>query len=117
MIKEFSDPENDGVGVDIIRASSDGNMIAADFWWAAGDYTGHRPVILDVKSNAVTLLPLDDRILKQLPSCDYFEEFIGVTNAREAIIRVPKSAYVETGCPSQGKWLFNLHSGIVRRMQ
>jgi hypothetical protein len=48
------------------------------------------------------LLPLEERILKQLPSCDYFEEFNGVTNAGEAIIRVPKSAYVEKGCPSQG---------------
>jgi hypothetical protein len=117
MIKEFSDPESDGVGVDIVGASSDGNMIAADFWWAAGDYTGHRPVILKVKSNSVILLPLDDRILKQLPSCDYFEEFIGATNDGEAIIHVPKSQYVRTGCPSQGKWLFNLHSGIVRRMK
>jgi hypothetical protein len=32
MIKEFSDQEDDGVGVDIIGASSDGDMIAADFW-------------------------------------------------------------------------------------
>jgi len=74
-------------------------------------------VIVEVKSNSVMFLPLDDRILKQLPSCDYFEEFIGVTNAGEAIIRAPKSAYVENGCHSQGKWLFNLHSGIVKRMK
>jgi hypothetical protein len=102
MIKEFTDQEDNGVGVDIIGTSSDGNKIAADFWWAAGDATGHRPVIVDVKSNSVMLLPLEERILKQLPSCDYFEEFNGVTNAGEAIIRVPKSAYVEKGCPSQG---------------
>jgi hypothetical protein len=117
MIKEFSDQEDDGVGVDIIGASSDGDMVAADFWWAGGDYTGHRPVIVDLKSNSVMFLPLDERIIKQLPTCDYFEEFIGVTNAGEAIIQVPKSAYVEKGCPSQGKWLFNLHSGIVKRMK
>lgn len=117
LIKEFSSHEDDGVGVDIIGESSDRNMIAADFWWAGGDYTGHRPVIVDVKSNSVMFLPLGERILKQLPSCDYFEEYIGVTDAGEAIIRVPKSAYVKTGCPSQGKWLFNLHSGTVMRMK
>ena len=117
MIKEFSDREDADVGVDIIGASNDGNMIAANFWWAQGDATGHRPVIVDVKANSAMLLPLDDRILKQLPSCDYFEEFIGVTDAGEAIIRVPKSAYVEKGRPSQGKWLFDLHSGKVKRMR
>jgi hypothetical protein len=31
-IKEFSDQEDDGVGVDIIGASNGGNKIAADFW-------------------------------------------------------------------------------------
>jgi hypothetical protein len=58
-----------------------------------------------------------ERIVKQLPSCGYAEEFIGVTDAGEAIIRVPKSQYVEKGCRSQGKWLFNLHEGTVRRMK
>jgi hypothetical protein len=117
MIKEFSDQDDVSFGVDIIGASNDGNMIAADFWWAAGDATVHRPVVVDVKSNSVSLLPLDDRIIKQLPSCDYSEEFIGVTNTGEAIIRVPKSQYVEEGCPSQGKWVFNLQSGLVKRMR
>jgi len=52
MIKEFSDKDDFSFGVDIIGASNDGNMIAADFWWAAGDATGHRPVVVDVRSNS-----------------------------------------------------------------
>jgi hypothetical protein len=117
LVKRFSESADTNVGVEMVGASKNEKMIAADFWWAAGDYTGHRPVIYDVEAKSVHLRALNDEIRKQLPSCDYFEEFIGVTDSGQAIIRVPKSAYVETGCPAQGTWLFNIRSGSVQRVK
>jgi hypothetical protein len=117
LLKEFSERATGGVGVEMVGASKNELMIGADFWWAAGDYKGHRPVIYDVNTKSVSLRALDAAITKQLPSCDYFEEFIGVSDSGEAIIRVPKSIYVDEGCPGQGKWLFNVHSGNVQRLK
>jgi hypothetical protein len=116
-VKEYSERSDDIVGVKMVGASKSEMVIAADFWWAAGDYTGHRPVIYDVNSKSVVLRALKDEIRRQLPSCDYFEEFIGVTDTGEAVIRIPKSTYVEKDCPGQGNWLFDVRSGNARRMQ
>jgi hypothetical protein len=116
-VKEYSERADSSVGVGMVGASKSEMVIAADFWWAAGDYTGHRPVIYDLNSKSAVLRTLKDEILRRLPSCDYFEEFIGVTDNGEAVIRIPKSTYVEKGCPAQGEWLFDVHSGSVRRMK
>lgn len=116
-VKDYSEKADGSVGAEMIGTSKNENMLAADFWWALGDYTGHRAVIYDVESKSVHFRTLNDEILKQLPSCDYFEEFVGVTNAGEAIIRVPKSAYVQEGCGAQGNWLFDVRSGRVQRMK
>jgi hypothetical protein len=99
----------------MIGFSPDQSKVAADFWWAGGDYTGHRPVIYDVNTKRVQFGELGEQITGQLPSCDYFQNFTGVTNSGEAVIYVPKSIYVDEGCPDQGDWLFNVANGKVRR--
>jgi hypothetical protein len=116
-VKNYSEKAEGTVGASMIALSKNEKMLAADFWWAEGDYTGHRPVIYDISANSARIRALDDQIRKQLPSCDYFEEFIGVTDEGGAIIRVPKSAYVQKDCPAQGKWLFDVQSGEVQRMK
>lgn len=116
-VKRYSEHADGSVGVQLIGTSKSGKFIAADFWWAAGDYTGHRPVIYETERKTAHLRELNDEIRKQLPSCDYFEEFVGVTDRGEAIIRVPKSVYVEQGCPAQGDWTFDTHSGSVHRIK
>ena len=117
LIKQFSDDEGDFVGVDMVGYSQNMNLIAADFWWAAGDYTGHRPVVYNLTSKLVAFRALNDEISKQLPACDYFEEYVGVSDRGEAIIHIPKSPYSDEGCPDQGKWLFNLHTRVAKRMK
>jgi len=114
-VKEYSEKAEGSVGAEMIGASKNEKVLAADFWWAEGDYTGHRPVIYDAEAKSAHSRALNNEIRKQLPSCDYFEEFIGVTDTGEAIIRVPKSAYVDQGCPAQGEWLFDVQSGRVQR--
>ncbi|HEY6971645.1 MAG TPA: hypothetical protein VJA94_20710 [Candidatus Angelobacter sp.] len=117
LTKQYSEKADGSVGAEMIGASPNERMLAADFWWAEGDYTGHRPVIYNVETRSAQSRALHDEIRKQLPSCDYFEEFIGVSDAGEAIIRVPQSAYVEKGCHAQGKWLFDMQSGRVHRLK
>jgi len=105
------------VGVTMIGFSPDSTKISADFWWAGGDYMGHRPVVFDLNTKQLLFRELESQISKQLPSCDYFEEYVGVTNTGMAIIHIPKSDVVEKGCPDQGNWLFNLKSGKVQRIK
>jgi len=114
-VMEYSEKAEGSVGAEMIGASKNEKVLAADFWWAEGDYTGHRPVIYDAEAKSAHSRALNNEIRKQLPSCDYFEEFIGVTDTGEAIIRVTKSAYVDQGCPAQGEWLFDVQSGRVQR--
>lgn len=116
-VKQFSEQAGGSVGAEMIGVSKNQKMIAADFWWSIGDATGHTPVIYNATAKAAQLRALHDEIIKQLPSCDYFEEFIGVTDTGEAVIRVPKSIYVQDGCNAQGKWLFDLRTGNVKRMK
>lgn len=115
VVKTLSEHGEWTVGVQIIGFSPDQSKLAADFWWAGGDYTGHRPVIYDVNTKRVQFRELGEQITGQLPSCDYFQTFTAVTNAGEAVIHVPKSTYVDEGCPDQGDWLFDVASGKVRR--
>ncbi len=116
LVKKHSQVEENLVGAQIIGVSKNQQMLAADFWWAAGDYTGHRPVVYNRKTKAVAFRELDDQITKQLPSCDYSENFVGITDGGDALIEVPKSIYVDTGCPAQGIWAFDLGSGRVSRL-
>jgi len=116
LVKKHSQLEENLVGAQIVGVSKNQRILAADFWWAAGDYTGHRPVVYNRRTKAVAFRALDDQITKQLPSCDYFEDFVGITDQGEALIEVPKSIYVDTGCPAQGVWAFDLRSGKATRL-
>lgn len=115
-VKTFTGVTEFMVGAAIVGFSKDHTKLAADFWWAGGDYTGHRPVIYDVNRGTVRFAELNEEITGRLPSCDYFEEFVGVTNSGEAIIHVPKSEYVDEGCPDQGNWAFDLAKKTARRL-
>lgn len=115
VVKTFSVELRDMAGVDLIGFSDDDSKLAADFWWAAGDYKGHRPVVYDLKSKTARLTELSDQITSQLPACAYSEEFVGISDKGEAVIHVPKSVHVDTGCPDQGNWLFDPKTGAVLR--
>ncbi len=117
VVKTFSMPTRDGVGVDLLGFSDNGSKVAADFWWKAGDYKGHRPVVYDLKSKVPRMDELSDQITSQLPACDYQEELTGVTDKGEVVIHVPSSAHVDRGCPDQGNWLLDSTTGEVRRQE
>jgi hypothetical protein len=117
VAKSFSEKQEFIVSVQVVGFSSDRSKLAADFLWAAGDYTGHRPVVYDLKTRSVLFRKLGSAILGQMPSCDYFEEFVGVTNSGMAIIHVPKSIYVDEGCPDQRYWHFDLRTGKAIRIK
>ena len=114
-VKTFSVRLHDSAGVDVIGFSDSDGMLAADFWWAAGDYKGHRPVVYDLKTKVARMNELSDQITGQLPACAYAEELTGVTDTGEVVIHVPQSAHVESGCPDQGNWLLDAKTGGVRR--
>jgi hypothetical protein len=116
-IKSFSENTELMVGVEMVGFSQDERKLAADFWWAEGDYVGHRPVILDMESGNVLFGELGQQVINQLPSCDYNEDFVEVSNDGQAIIHVPESHYVQEGCPAQGYWLFDLSTGKVKRQE
>jgi len=117
-VKKLDSSEDDGYGFggEIIGLSRNHRFLAVNFYEYAGDWTGHRPVILNVETGEVAVRDLGDRILKQLPHCDYFQEFRGATSTGDARIHIPKSSYVDEGCPDQGDWIFEMKSGAVYRV-
>ena len=117
LVKTYSEKTEFIVGVQLVGFSDNRSKLAADFWWAAGDHTGHRAVVYELGSKQIFFRELGIQIIRQLPSCDYSQVFVGVTNSGEAIFHVPKSAYVDEGCPDQGHWLLDLRTGKVRRRQ
>ena len=114
-VKTFSVQLRDSAGVDLIGFSDNGSKLAADFWWSAADYKGHRPVVYDLKSKVGRLDELSDQITGQLPACAYSEELTGVTDAGEVAIHIPPSGHVANGCPDQGDWLLDSRTGVARR--
>jgi len=117
QVKQHIERRSDIVGVTLVGFSPDGTRVAADFWWADGDYTAVRPVIFNLVTSTVQMRELSEQITNRLPSCDYFQSFERITNSGESVIHVPKSHYVDVGCPDQGDWLFNLKTGMVRRVK
>ncbi len=114
-VKTFSVPLRDAAGVDLIGFSENGSKVAADFWWSAGDYKAHRPVVYDLKTKIARMNELGDQITGQLPACAYQEELTGINDAGEVTIHVPGSVHVDKGCPDQGNWLLDSKTGEVRR--
>ena len=104
-------------GIDIIGVSADGSKFASDFWLAGGDGEEHRPVVYDAISAKASTRSLGNKILMRIHNCDHNEDFIGVTNAGEAIFAVPPSTYDDSPeCGDKGLWHFNLRSGLVYRV-
>ncbi len=119
IAKSMGFPLDDGqiAGVDLIGLSPDATQFAADFLWAEGDGTIHHPVVLNRATGQVADMALDDRIQKRLHSCDQTEDFIGVTNAGEAVFAIPPSIYDDSPeCGDKGVWRFNLKTGRVYRV-
>jgi hypothetical protein len=116
-VKRLDEIRPNIVGATIIGFSPDESKIAADFWWGEGDYTAVRPVVHSIRTQKTHMRELGDQIIRQLPSCDYYESFERLTNPGEAVIHVPESHYVLTGCPDQGEWTFDPKSGRVRRIR
>jgi hypothetical protein len=118
VVYTASEAGENGLGpawVELIGLSPDGSKFGVDLGWSGGDYDRHRPTIYSLKTAKVVSRALGNQITNRLPSCDYFQIFVGITNKSEAIIHVPKSIYVDEGCPDQGDWVFNLVDGSVRR--
>lgn len=116
---EFDLEEGQIAGIELIGFSPDGAMFAADFLWAEGDGTVHHPVVLNRKSRQAADKELGDQIHDRIHvhGCDQMEDFIGVTNAGEAVFAVPPSIYDDSPeCGDKGVWRFNLKTGRVHRV-
>ncbi len=115
-VKAFSVQLRDSAGVTLIGFSDNSSKLAADFWWSAGDYKGHRPVVYDLKTKVARLVELGDQITSQLPACSYSEELTGIADDGNITIHVPKSSvHDDASCPDQGNWLLDSKNGAVRR--
>jgi hypothetical protein len=115
-VRELSlETENGEIaGIDLIGLSPDGSKFAADFWLAEGDGEEHRPVVYNLAAKVTVDMPLGDKIQKLVHGCDQNEDFIGVTNAGEAVFAVPPSIYDDSPeCGDKGLWHFNLKTGKV----
>jgi hypothetical protein len=113
----FNMDEDEIRGIDLIGPSPDGSHFAADFWWAMGDAEMHRPVVVDMVSLHAVDLELEDKIQKRINGCDQLEDFIGVTNAGEAVFAIPPSLYEDSPeCGDKGLWHFDLKTGNVYRV-
>jgi hypothetical protein len=104
-------------GIDLIGLSPSGAKFAADFWWAEGDGEVHRPLIVDLATRHVIDRSLDDGIQKRIHGCDQNEDFVGVTNAGEALFAIPPSTYDDSPeCGGKGVWSFNVTTGGIRQV-
>ena len=105
------------LGLSLVGLSPSRNKFIANLWWGSGDYTAIRPLVVDLRTVKTTFAELGDEIVRQLPSCDYFEVLKGVTDDGQAMVHVPKSIYVDEGCPDQGDWYFDLEKKTVIKKQ
>ena len=110
------DPQYDTNGAALEGVSPNGSKLLLDFFTAAGDYTGHRPVVYDFLTSRWTLRDVGTRVTRNLPKCDYSTLIDSVTNDGNVILYVPKSMYVDQGCPDQGQWLLNMEADTITRL-
>jgi len=113
-VATFEEDGRDAFGVELIGFSPDNSKVAANFWYAAGDYTDIRPALYDRTTNKSVVKELSDEIIGSLTDCNYTPTVAGITNAGEAVVRVAKNTYVEEGCSDPGDLLFNVRTGEVR---
>lgn len=116
VIDKSEEPDEDTLGNEVPVLSPDGTKLMVSFWGAAGDYTGYRVAVYDFATKGGSFRTIADRVTRGLPSCDYFTFIEGVTNNGEVVIHVPKSIYVDEGCPDQGKWLLDMKTDKLTRL-
>jgi hypothetical protein len=119
LVKQLDWDADDGqiAAIELIGLSPDRTKFAASFIIAEGDGQLHGPVVYDLKTKTINYLALEDKIQKRIHGCDQNEDFIGVTNAGEAVFAIPPSEYDDTPeCGDKGIWNFNLKTGRVYRV-
>jgi hypothetical protein len=114
-VATFEEDGQEAFGVNLVGFSPDESKVAANFWYAAGDFDAVRSAIYDRATRKSVVKELGDQITSQLPPCDYTMEMTAITNSGEVVVHIP-SRQGEESCPDQGDWLFNLRSGKVRRV-
>jgi hypothetical protein len=112
LLRREDEPEYGTNGVAFDGTSPDGSKLLLDFFTAAGDYTGHRPMVYDFVTGTWQIRDVGDRITRNFPGCDYFTMIQGVTDAGDVVLYVPGSAY-NRSCPDQGEWLLNMKNDSV----
>ncbi len=104
-------------GVAFEGTSPDGSKLLLDFFSTVGDLTDHRPAVFDFLTLGYQIRDVGDKVTRNLPDCKYFTMLSGVTDQGEVILYVPKSIYVDAGCPDQGEWLMNMRTGTITRVE
>jgi hypothetical protein len=116
LFRHENDPEYSTNGVAFDGTSPDGSKLLLDFFTAAGDYTGHRPVVYDFITGTWRIRDVGIRVTRNLPPCDYFTMIQNVTDEGDVVLYVPKSIHVDAGCPDQGEWLLNMKTDTITRL-
>ncbi len=117
LLRHEDDPEHGTNGVALDGTSPDGSKLLLDFFTAAGDYTGHRPLVYDFVTGNWQMRDVGARLTRNLPGCDYLTMVQGVTDEGNVVLYVPKSIHVDAGCPDQGEWLLNMRTDEITRLQ
>jgi hypothetical protein len=117
LFRHTDDREFSLNGASLEGTSPDGSKLLLDFFTAAGDYTDHHPVVYDLLTGTWSIREVGTRITRDLPRCDYFTFLDSVTNDGDVLLSVPKSPYVDKGCPDQGEWLLNMKADTVSRVE
>jgi hypothetical protein len=116
LLTYADDPQFSINGAALAGVSPDGSKLLLDFFTAEGDYTGHRPLVYDFLTARWTLRDVGTRVTRNLPSCDYFTMIDSVSNDGNVILYVPRSMYVNKGCPDQGQWLLDMKTDTITRL-
>ena len=116
LVSYEDNPLLDTNGAALQGFSPDGTKLLMDFFTAAGDYTGHRPLVYDFLTSRWSLRDVGTRVTRNLPHCDYLTMVDGVTNDGNVILSVPKSFTVDRGCPDQGQWLLDMKTDTITRL-
>jgi hypothetical protein len=116
LFRYVDDPKLTENGVAFQGTSKDGTKLLFDFYSFGGDYTDHRPAVYDFTTATWHIHEVAGRITDTLPSCDYLTMIQGVTDGGDVILYVPKSIYVNKGCPDQGEWLLNMKDDAIARI-
>jgi hypothetical protein len=116
LFQREDDPAVTINGVAFDGTSPDGSKLLLDFYTAAGNHTGHRPTVYDFSTDSWEIRDLGDRVTRDFPKCEYFTMIQGVTDAGDVALYVPKSIYVDKGCPDRGEWLLNMKTDAITRV-